>query len=84
MRTTITLEAAAAALVKKAMAERKATFKDIVNEAIVRGLTNERSGYEFRTKTHSMGRPLLDLDKASQVAAELDNEEFLRTMAAGQ
>lgn len=82
MRTTITLDPDAAALVKKAMAERKVSFKEVVNDAIVRGLTTEREPYQFRTKTHSMGRPRMNLDKATQVAAQLDDEEFLRKMAA--
>jgi len=84
MRTTITLDAEAEALIKKEMEARKVSFKQVVNEAVVRGLTNDRVPRQFRTKTRSMGRALIDLDKSSQVVAQLDNEEFLRKMAKGE
>ncbi|HEX2336451.1 MAG TPA: hypothetical protein VHI72_08230 [Hyphomicrobiaceae bacterium] len=84
MRTTITLTPEAEALVKKAMAERKLSFKDVVNEAILRGLGGNRGAREFHTKTHSMGPSRISLDKATQIAGELDNQDFLRKMSAGQ
>ncbi len=66
------------------MTERKASFKQIVNEAIVRGLTAEHTPVQFRTKTRSMGRSLVELDKASQIAATLDDDEFVRKTAPGR
>jgi hypothetical protein len=84
MRTTITLTPEAEALVKKAMAQRKLSFKEVVNEAILRGLAADRRPHEFHTKTHSMGRPRINLDKATQVAGELDTQDFLRKMSSGQ
>ena len=84
MRTTITLDAEAEALIKKEMEARKVSFKQVVNEAIVLGLTTDRTPRQFRTKTRSMGRALIDLDKSSHVVAQLDNEEFLRKMAKGE
>lgn len=38
MRTTVTLSPETVALVRRAMAERNASFEQVVNEAIVRGL----------------------------------------------
>jgi hypothetical protein len=84
MRTTITLTPEAEALVKKAMAERKLSFKDVVNEAILRGLGVNRGSREFHTKTRSMGQSRINLDKATQLAGELDNQDFLRKVSAGQ
>lgn len=84
MRTTITLTPEAEALVKKAMAQRKLSFKEVVNEAILRGLAADRRPHEFHTKTHSMGRPRINLDKATQVAGELDTQDFVRKMSSGQ
>ena len=83
MRTTITLEPEAEALVKKVMAERKLSFKEVVNEAIVRGLRPARPGL-VELPTHHMGPPLVNLDKATQLAGELDDEEFVRKMQLGQ
>jgi hypothetical protein len=76
VRTTITLTPEAEALVRKAMAERKLSFKDVVNEAILRGLGVNRLSREFHTMTHSMGQSRINLDKATQVAGELDNHDF--------
>lgn len=84
MRTTVTLDPETEALVRRAMAERNASFKHVVNEAIVRGLTAERTSFRFRTKTRSMGRSMVELDKANQVAAALDDEDFLRKAAPGE
>jgi hypothetical protein len=84
VRTTITLTPEAEALVKKAMAERKMSFKQVVNEAIVRGLVADRRPYEFHLKTHKMGQPRINLDKATQIAGELDTQDFLRKMRSGQ
>jgi hypothetical protein len=83
VRTTITLDPDTVALVHKAMAERKASFKEIVNDAIVRGLTAAAAPVTFRTKTRSLGRALVDLDKATQIAAQLDDAELLRTAEQG-
>jgi hypothetical protein len=84
VRTTITLTPEAEALVKKAMAERKMSFKQVVNEAIIRGLVADRRPYKFHLKTHKMGQPRINLDKATQIAGELDTQDFLRKMRSGQ
>jgi hypothetical protein len=83
MRTTITLTAEAEALVKNAMAERRVSFKDVVNEAIVRALdTKPRKIVSL--PTHDMGPSLVNLDKANQIAGELEDEEILRKMSMGK
>jgi hypothetical protein len=83
MRTTVTLTPEAEAAIKKEMRERNLSFKDALNEAIMRGVA-ERPPYEFRTRTHRMGKPRVNLDKANQIAAELENEEILRKMSMGK
>jgi hypothetical protein len=84
MRTTITLDPEAEALVKKTMKERNLSFKQVVNEAIVRGLTTTGRPEPFRTQTRSMGMARINLDKATQIAAELEDEEILRKMSLGK
>jgi hypothetical protein len=84
MRTTITLTAEAEALVKKAMQDRHLSFKQVVNEAIVRALAADSTRREIRVPTHNLGVPRINLDKATQIAAELDTQEFLRKMQLGQ
>jgi hypothetical protein len=85
MRTTVTLDPDAEALVKQLMRDRGVSFKDAVNEAIRRGLgraTPERR-HPFRTKTFTMGwREGLDLDRALSIAGELEDAELARRLAA--
>jgi hypothetical protein len=84
MRTTITLDPETAALVEKAMKQRGLSFKQVVNEAITRGLVTPEPPEPFRTKTRSMGRARINLDKATQIAAALEDEEILRKMSLGK
>lgn len=85
MRTTVTLDADAEALVKELMRARGVSFKEAVNEAIRRGLGRRGRGSArpFRTKTFSMGwREGVDLDHALSMAAELEDVELARRLAA--
>lgn len=83
MRTTITLDPDVDALVKKAMGERHQTFKQAVNDAIRQGLTDdEDEAYEL--PTYRLGPPKVNLDKALQLAGELEDAEILAKMKRGQ
>lgn len=84
MRTTVTLEPDAEALVKRLMRERGISFKQAVNDAICSGLgTPGRE--DFRIKTYDMGsRPGVNLDKALQLAGELEDQELIRKLAQGK
>jgi hypothetical protein len=84
VRTTITLTPEVEALVKKAMAERKMSFKEIVNEAIRRGLGGASTGTKLELPTFEMGPPKISLDQATQLAAVLEDEEILRKMSIGR
>lgn len=83
MRTTITLEPDVEALLKTAMRERDMTFKEAVNVAIREGLSRPRSNARFETPTFDMGVPFVDITKALQLAADLEDEEVIRKMALG-
>jgi len=77
----VTLDPDVQALVDKAMRERGLSFKQALNQAIRSGLTSTR-GATFRTPTYRMGNPALPLDKALRLAAELEDEELVRKLAA--
>ncbi len=81
MRTTITLTPEVEALVKKAMAQQKMSFKEIVNQAIRRGLGGATTAPKVELPTFDMGPPKISLDKATQLAAALEDEEILRKMS---
>jgi len=80
MRTTLTLDPDVAQKLKARTLEEKTTFKQVVNEAIRRGLkTPARARKPYRVTSYSMGlRPGIDPDKLNQLAGELVAEEFAR------
>jgi hypothetical protein len=83
MRTTITLEPDVEALVRKAMRERGLSFKQAVNEAIRAGLAPASNAPTTGTPTFRMGfNPVIPWDKALRVAAEIEDEELTRKLAA--
>lgn len=81
MRTTVTLESDADAIVRRLMRERGLSFKQAVNEAIRAGAGRGARRRSHRTPTFDMGAPLLPLDKALRLAAELEDEELIRKMS---
>ena len=81
MRTTVTLDPDVQALVEKAMRERGLSFKEALNQAIRAGLTSARPA-KFCTPAYRMGTPAVPLDKALRLAAELEDEELVRKLAA--
>ena len=84
MRTTITLEPETQALVEKAMSEQHRSFKEVVNDAIRAGLAAQSPPRRVKLPTHDLGRPRMNLDKAVQLAGELEDEEIIRKMYMGK
>jgi hypothetical protein len=82
MRTTVTLDADTDQIIRRLMRDRSLTFKQAVNEAIRAGSATSRRQRAFRTRTFDMGPPAIPLDKAMRLAAELEDEELLRKIAA--
>ena len=82
MRTTITLDPDAEALVKRAMRQRGWTLKQAVNHAIRAGLASKERE-PARTPTFRMGfEPLIPWDKALLIAGEIEDDELVRRLAA--
>jgi hypothetical protein len=86
VRTTITLDADVEALVKQAMRESDASFKQVLNDALRRGLQGDAvaSRLPFVQRVHDCGRPLVDLTKAGALAAELEDQELIAKLAQGR
>lgn len=85
MRTTITLDDDLFAKLKQASNDRGVPFKRVVNEALRAGLARPLPARRpFRQETFSMGGSAVDLTKANRLAAELENEEFMRKLRAGR
>lgn len=84
MRTTVTLDPDTERLVRSLMERRGISFKQALNDASRAG---ERGGDErapFRTEVHNLGQPTVALEKALQLAGELEDEELIRKMRTSQ
>lgn len=77
----MTLDSDTHALIQRLMRERKLSFKEAVNEAIRAGARGARPKKAFRTRTFDMGTPLVNIDKALRLAADLEDEEIIRKLA---
>ncbi|MDR0285510.1 MAG: hypothetical protein LBI33_11595 [Propionibacteriaceae bacterium] len=80
MRTTVTLEPEADALVRQAMSRDRATFSEVVNRAIVNALASVEAR-PFATNTHRL-EYRVDVTKALQLAGELEDEAIIGQMGA--
>ena len=83
MRTTVTLDPDTEQIVRRLMRERSMTFKEALNDAIRRSAGAERPAQPFRTATASLGTSAVNLDRALQLVADLEDDELLRRMRAG-
>lgn len=83
VRTTVTLDDDTLALVQRLMRERGVSFKKALNDAIREGAQHRPAPARFETKTADLGVPAVNLDRALQVAAELEDEELIRRQRRG-
>ena len=87
MRTTVTLDPDVEQMLKRAMRERGISFKQALNEAVRAGLSNAggRRRRKFVQKTVSLGaEQYFNWDKATSIAAELEDQEYIRKMMLGK
>lgn len=76
MRTTLTLDDDLAVMLKQEAEASGRPFRDVVNEALRRGLEAPAAREDFEIpRPVSMGPPLLDLTKAHALADALDDEQ---------
>jgi hypothetical protein len=84
VRTTVTLDPDTRVLVERAMRERDLSFKEAVNEAIRTGLSRPPSTPQSYTTPRALGPARVDLTKALQVAADLEDDSLARRLAEGR
>ena len=88
MRTTLTLDPDVAQELKTRVAERKTSFKEIVNETLRQGLSAKPKAKPtevFRVEARALGlRPGIDPNKLNQLVDELEVQEFLAKMRRGR
>ena len=84
MRTTVTLDPDTEQIVRRRMRERNVSFKQALNDAIRNGgAPAAPAGDAFRTQTAAMGASAVNLDRALQRVADLEDDELIRRMRAG-
>lgn len=83
MRTTVTLDADSEQILRTRMRQRRVSFKRALNDA-VRESAGAGSPQPFRTRTVAMGESQVNLDRALQMAADLEDDELLRKLRTGR
>jgi len=85
MRTTLTLDADVAQLLRDAMHRHGKSMKRAVNDALRAGLRPQKQAASaaFSFPVVDMGAPLLDLIKANALAAELEDQELVAKLRRG-
>jgi hypothetical protein len=82
IRTTVTLDSDVEQLLRDAMQRRRQSFKEALNQAIRRGLSDRQPGVSeppFVVHAHAMGgvRPGIDPLRLNQMADELEADAFV-------
>ena len=81
MRTTVTLDDDVAARIERLQRERGISFKAALNATLRAGLDGARIAGDYRLPTYAMGvRPGIDLDRALQLDAAIEDEEVVRRL----
>jgi hypothetical protein len=82
MRTTVTLDQDVAAKLRTVMRERGVSFKQALNDSVRAGLNGSApAARRFRMPMGSLGvRPGVNLDKALQLAGEMEDAEIVRKL----
>jgi hypothetical protein len=83
MRTTVTLDDETVALIHRRMRERGVSFKVALNDAIRDGAAGRPAPAPFTTRPSDLGVPMVNLDRALQIASELEDEELIRRQRRG-
>lgn len=83
MRTTVTLDDDTLVVIRRLMTERDISFKQALNDAIRQGAQRRPAPAVFETRTAGLGVPSVNLDRALQIAGELEDEDLIRRQRRG-
>jgi hypothetical protein len=87
MRTTVTLDPDVAAKLKKTAREAGISFKEVLNTTVRRGFERGEvrpEPYRLPPGQRLEARPGVNLDKALQLAGELEDAETIRKLRLGK
>lgn len=77
MRTTVTLDPDTEEIIRRRMAAEGVSFKHALNATVRDGARSRTPATPFVTRTAALGRPLVDLTKATRLATRLDDEAIV-------
>jgi len=77
MRATVTLDPYTKQLIRARTAERGVSFDQALND-LLREVTPGRQATPFATQPAALGVPAVNPDRASQLAADLEDEDLMR------
>lgn len=81
MRTTVTLDEDVARQLEELRRQERISFKEAINSTLRLGLRPSREQKPYVMPTYRMGlRPGINLDKALQLAADMEDEEIIRKL----
>jgi hypothetical protein len=83
VRTTVTLDPDVEQIVRRRMAERGVSFKEALNDAIRSGIRSAGATAPFHTETAAMGESRVSLDRALQIAGNVEDDELVRKLRTG-
>jgi hypothetical protein len=84
VRTTVTLDPDVEAKLRAAMRERDVSFKVALNDAVRAGLgTSGPASRPYKMPTAPLG-VRINIDKALQLAGEMEDEEIIRKIEEGK
>ena len=87
MRTTVTLDEDVAVKLKRLARERDISFKEALNSSVRRGIERGEAKsrlYRLPPSQRLEARPGVNLDKALQLAGELEDAETMRKLQLGK
>ena len=86
MRTTVRIDDDLLSDLKEVAEKERLSLTKAFNKILRVGLRSKDSAPDrpYRVKAASMGKPFVDLTKANQIAAELEDEEILRKLRLGK
>ncbi len=88
MRTSVVLDADVDAMIREASYRLARSQKAVINDAIRAGLAPKRAAAQktkrFVQPSFNMGAPLVDLTKATALAADLDDADAIAKLGAGR
>ena len=84
MRATITLDPDVTLLVEREMKARQIKFKEAVNDALRRQLGGGHGAPPLQPFSRDLGATAVDLLKANQIAADLEDDELIRKLDQGR